>query len=110
MSSKVVLLRDVSATSSNKSKLMLFLMVVVSLAFLVTSFLAAALTNDSSSSSKTLQPQGSVSSTDQGPFSSQVPATTSQTGDSSVNYNGVHGNCFIFRTPDAKIFGECTRP
>lgn len=106
-----IVLQGVSATSSNKSRLVLFLMVVISLAFLITSFLAAALTNDSAPSARGLQPQGSIAPPDQNGYPGpQAPPGSGQASDSVANYNGIHGDCFVFRTPDAKIYGECSKP
>ena len=88
---------------SNKSKLVLFLMVVISLAFLITSFLTAALTNDSSFSARNAQSQSGVASP-AGPSSSGIPA-------GSESSSGIsRGDCIIVKTVDGKIFGECSHP
>jgi hypothetical protein len=79
---------------SNKSKLVLFLMVVISLAFLLTSFLTAAMTNDMSFS-RNSQAQSGLAS----PAGSAQPAQTDL----------YKGNCFVVRTVDGKVLGECFR-
>ena len=83
---------------SNKSRMVLFLMVIISIAFLITSFLTAALTNDGAAQTRASQPQGA----------SPGPLTSAQNQQVPDHASSNLSDCFIFKTVDGRINGECS--
>ncbi len=76
------------SATSNKSRIVLFLMIVIALPSFFVSFLAAAFTNGANDN-------GDAATT------TTAASTTSQPEDSG-------SNCIIVRTAENRLFGECT--